>query len=639
MLNLKPSDHLHVEQANDNKMQLILDIWNGDDENKNPWGISAVAARFPYQVPSHSYYQGLHLVPYTATTWQHIKKWPAEQVSWQSEDIRLGLIEKANIWKRLTKKAQMQVDWREGFSPHVDIEDAKLPLLPHQRIAAYLGYDVAEDDGYAFFMEQGTGKTPVAINVADYFSKRQDRLTMVLVAVPPVLKRNWANEIPRFSTLDSHVWILNGNKVDRMVNLYEQIAIASANKKDTFFCIVPYDTLVTTRELFARLPWDLGFADESQWFKDPTTKRWGCLEVLRDSIKRRYILTGTPVGNSEADAWTQLEFMAEGASDTASFDHFRKEFCNTQQLDNGLTVVTGSRQNGRFQEIVAARSFVCKKEEVFKDLPEKVYELNEVEMIHEQARHYKQMATFMVMKINEEMQNLNGNSASANNILTQIIRLNQITSGYHTIDPEYNEWGEVVEEQQIILYPKNPKIDRLLECAEELPQKEKMIIWNKWVPLIGPIYKALNEKYPGQVVLYRNDYDEDWGYTGPRGYDCVDAFNEDRNVRFFIANQRSANMGLNLLGYPPGREDEYDTNCTEMVYFSYDFSYLDRAQSEDRAHRHGTRTQLRIRDLFCPGTIDEEILNALRMKKELADNFTNVQEILARLAGVEGLGV
>jgi SNF2 family DNA or RNA helicase len=85
-----------------------------------------------------------------------------------------------------------------------------------------------------------------------------------------------------------------------------------------------------------------------------------------------------------------------------------------------------------------------------------------------------------------------------------------------------------------------------------------------------------------------------------------------------------------LLGYPPHAEnsDEYTTNANHVVYYVQDWSHPKRAQSEDRCHRRGTRTNIRVTDLCVPDTIDEEIRDRVMKKRHAASELSDIREIL-----------
>jgi len=109
----------------------------------------------------------------------------------------------------------------------------------------------------------------------------------------------------------------------------------------------------------------------------------------------------------------------------------------------------------------------------------------------------------------------------------------------------------------------------------------------------------------------------------------------DPDCSVFIGNPAAGGVGLNLLGYDyrqqSNREDARLTNCNHEVYYSQNWSLTARAQSEDRAHRTGTRKSVRITDLCIPGSIDEEIRVAVMGKIKTANKIQDVRHILEKI--------
>ena len=60
---------------------------------------------------------------------------------------------------------------------------------------------------------------------------------------------------------------------------------------------------------------------------------------------------------------------------------------------------------------------------------------------------------------------------------------------------------------------------------------------------------------------------------------------------------------------------------------------IQRSQSEARAHRRGTRTNINIIDLVIPGTIDEDIRTRVMDKIRTANMIQDVKDILKSLKG------
>jgi len=103
---------------------------------------------------------------------------------------------------------------------------------------------------------------------------------------------------------------------------------------------------------------------------------------------------------------------------------------------------------------------------------------------------------------------------------------------------------------------------------------------------------------------------------------------EDPTCRVIVANPAAAGAGLTLIGYPPGRGSEYNTDTTLMVFYSHNWSWLQRDQAAARPHRHGTRRPVRAVDLVVPSSIDEILLDRLESKRSQAISMVEVGDIL-----------
>ena len=60
------------------------------------------------------------------------------------------------------------------------------------------------------------------------------------------------------------------------------------------------------------------------------------------------------------------------------------------------------------------------------------------------------------------------------------------------------------------------------------------------------------------------------------------------------------------------------TAATVVIYYSNSFSYEDRMQSEDRAHRKGQEHPVLYIDIEANHRYDKMILSAIRTKQDLA---------------------
>ena len=182
----------------------------------------------------------------------------------------------------------------------------------------------------------------------------------------------------------------------------------------------------------------------------------------------------------------------------------------------------------------------------------------------------------------------NNKMMTAATVLTQIIRLHQITCGHVKTDD-----GEVIS-------LKNNRLQELLNVLEETGGK--VIIWAVYRHDIQAIEKAIGDLYGKQSVAsyYGDTKDSDRQSIVDRFQDVND------DLRFFVGNPKTGGYGLTL------------TSSHTVVYFSNDYSLEIRMQSEDRAHRIGQTNKVTYVDLMAENTIDEKIVKALNAKIDLA---------------------
>jgi len=86
---------------------------------------------------------------------------------------------------------------------------------------------------------------------------------------------------------------------------------------------------------------------------------------------------------------------------------------------------------------------------------------------------------------------------------------------------------------------------------------------------------------------------------------AVDGF-QNGDATAFVGQPQSGGIGLTL------------TAANTVIYYSNDYNSETRKQSEDRAHRIGTKANVVYVDLIATGTVDEAISRALQRKSELA---------------------
>lgn len=528
---------------------------------------------------------------------------------------------------RASRQAQFKLNGEEADLPTQFRENETMPLAPYQRAA--LSFCLRQDAS-ALFMEQGTGKTAVAVARVCTEARMhrrgelgdEPRMMRALVVCPKQVRLNWIAEFEKFATVPGKVTVIRGGAAKRIGVL--TYAIRPEDDCAFSVAIANYETVTNDVETFEMIPWDLIVLDESHYIKRASTKRGQALiRKLRDAADRKMILTGTPIANRLMDFYGQAEFLGEGLSGFKTFSAFKRFHGRYERRGTqGFEALVSYENIPLFQERLARLSFRITKEEAGLQLPDKVRDIVEVEMTKRQAELYEQIASAIQVEIAEAA---GKGKMTVEHVLTRLLRLAQITSGFYVPDPVRDDDGRVIragEPRKIV--GGNPKLDTLVDLIknEEDPSC-KLVVWATFVHDVESIFERLTEEGIRCAAYY--------GATSDAEREAaVTAFNSDPDFKVLIGNPQTMAEGLNLLGYDPNvpEAEQISTYCGHEVFYSTNWSSVQRSQAEDRAHRRGTRMPVRITDLVVPETIDEVIRHRVLQKRTEADRLQDIQQIL-----------
>ena len=440
---------------------------------------------------------------------------------------------------------------------------------------------------YGYFMEMGTGKSKVLVdNMAMLYDK--GKINGALIIAPKGVYNNWfTQEIPIH--LSSHIkpkmvlWTASTSKAKdkEYQSLFE-------TGYDLHILIMNVEALSTDKgRLFAgkflRAHRTLMAIDESTTIKNPTAKRTRAIVALGKEAHYKRILTGSPVTKSPLDLYSQCNFLHEDSLECTSYYSIRNRYAVMQNHNFGgrrVQLVHSYQRLDELADILKSFSYRVLKEECL-DLPDKVYIKREVELSKEQKDAYATMKSAALAQ-------LKGKLATAPHVLTQMMRLHQITCGFLKNDDDS------------ISDLKNNRIDSLLELLDEV--EGKVIIWANYVHDVEKIVAKLCDEYGSETVV------QYYGATSQEQREkAIKQFqNPKSKVKYFVGNPQTAGYGITL------------TEAGTVIYFSNGYDLEKRLQSEDRAHRIGQKKSVTYVDLIAPKTVDEKIVKALRNKIDIA---------------------
>ena len=391
-------------------------------------------------------------------------------------------------------------------------------------------------ENFAYFMEMGTGKSKVLLdNAAVLYDK--GLINGLLLIAPKGVYKNWYDsEIP--THLPDHI--------EKNIVLWKT---SDKSKKQQLLL----NTL----------------------FKSGTH-----LNILIMNVE-----SFSSGNGAELDLYSQCQFLDPWLLDHQSFYTFRARYSICKKIQvNGrqVEIVVGYRNLGELSEKIKPFSKRILKDDCL-DLPEKSYVKHYVELTKEQKKVYEQMKK-------EAIAFLDGKMQSSATVMTQLMRLHQITCGHFTADD-----GTI----------KDLPCSRLGELMSILENVEgKTIIWSHYTHDVRRIIKEIKRVYGDDAVV---DY---YGATDTDARSAnIKKFQNDDKCRFFVGTTHTGGYGITL------------TAGSNMIYFSNGYDLEKRQQSEARIDRIGQTQKMTYIDIMSQDTIDERIVKALRNKVNIANKI------------------
>jgi SNF2 family DNA or RNA helicase len=441
-------------------------------------------------------------------------------------------------------------------------------------------------ENFAYFMEMGTGKTKVLIdNVAMLYDK--GKIDGVLIVAPKGVVKTWyEQELP--THLPDHIenvsilWQPNITKTqqEKLESLFE---IESA----LHILVMNVEALSTDKGVkfankFINSHKALMAIDESTTIKTPTAKRTKNIIGIGQHAKYKRIMTGSPITKNPLDLYTQCEFLDPWLLDFSSYYAFRNRYAEMKTMHvhgRSIQVVDKFQNLGELSDTVKQFSYRVLKEDCL-DLPPKVFIKRHIALTADQQRIYKQMK-------DQALAVLNGKVTTTMTVLTQLMRLHQITCGYVTADDGTTQQVE------------SNRLNELMSILEDT--EGKVIIWANYQLSVGEIIQKIIKVYG------KDSYVHYYGLTPQEDrQDFIRKFQNDPKCRFIIGTPQTGGYGITL------------TEANTVIYYSNGYDLEKRLQSEDRAHRIGQKKTVTYIDLICEDTIDEKIVKALRDKINIA---------------------
>jgi SNF2 family DNA or RNA helicase len=461
-----------------------------------------------------------------------------------------------------------------------------LPPMAHQQAVFNASRDLPY---YGIWWEMGTGKSKLLIDTIAWLYLNRE-IDGVIIISDKGAYLNWpVVELPKHLMPEIPARIVtyrSGHNNQELVGSDDILDIVVMNVE-----AFSGDRAKEYANKFIDTHHTLMAIDESTSIKSIKSQRTKNLIALGRRCDYRRILTGTPLVHSPLDAYSQCEFLSQGALGHSTYTGFRREYAEMRTMTFGsrcFQQVVGYRNLDKLSEKLRSFSSRILKYECL-DLPEKVYEIEYVEHTPEQQKMYEDLKTFALSQHEQGL-------LTVTSAITTVNKLHQISCGHVKLDD-----GTTVD------VPSN-RIKSLLSLLERI--NGKVVIWCAFQRDVELIYAELESLKSGYPVHY-------YGNTSyAERIEAIRAFKEDPECFWFVGTAATGGKGIDL------------TVANYEIYYSNSDSAEDRWQSEDRCHRKGQDRKVTILDLVTPSTVDVKILQRLRRKEALAyqvlDKFRDI---------------
>ncbi|KAJ6803828.1 putative ATP-dependent DNA helicase CHR12 [Iris pallida] len=424
--------------------------------------------------------------------------------------------------------------------------------------------------------EMGLGKTIQTISLIAYLMENKGITGPHLIIAPKAVLPNWAHEFATW--VPSIVAVLyDGRQDERKVIREEYFGEGKFS-----VILTHYDLIMRDKAYLKKIHWHYMIVDEGHRLKNHECALAKTVGGYR--IRRRLLLTGTPIQNSLQELWALLNFLLPHIFN--SVQNFEEWFnapfadrCEVSLNDEEELLIIR-----RLHHVLRPFLLRRKKDEVEKYLPSKTQVILKCDLSAWQKAYYQQVTDIGRVGLGSAT----GKSKSLQNLSMQ---LRKCCNHPYLFVGDYNMWQK---EEIIRSSGKFELLDRLLPKLKRAGHR--VLLFSQMTKLMDilEIYLQLHGfKY---MRLDGSTKTEERG-------SLLKQFNApDSSYFMFLLSTRAGGLGLNL------------QTADTVIMFDMDWNPQMDQQAEDRAHRIGQKKEVRVFVLVSVGSIEEEILERAKQK-------------------------
>ena len=433
-----------------------------------------------------------------------------------------------------------------------------MKFIPHD-YQKYAIQFIEKEDVSALLLDMGLGKTVITLTAIRNLIIKGKAGRVLIIAPLRVAKSTWPDEIAKWDHLHDLTYsVAVGTEKERKEALNKNVEIVIINRENV-------DWLVNKSGY--RFNFDMIVVDELSSFKSWQSKRFKALLKVRPYVERIVGLTGTPSSNGLMDLWAEYRILDFGERLGRYITKYRLKYFEPDK--RSATVIFSYRllpgaEEQIYKEI--ADITISMKVKDYLKMPDLIINEVQVDLEASERRAYDTMKKEMVVRLSDVEEIDAVNAASLSGKLLQMAN------------------GAVYDDEKRVIRIHDRKLDALEDLIEAANGKPVLIAY--W---FKHDLDRIKERFNVREILTDDD---------------IKAWNNGK-IDVAVIHPASAGHGLNL-----------QQGGSTLIWFGLTWSLELYEQANARLYRQGQKETVVIHHIITRGTIDEDVMLALKRKEK-----------------------
>lgn len=428
-------------------------------------------------------------------------------------------------------------------------------------------------DEAAIFLSMGLGKTVITLTAIKDLLDAGKVNKVLIVAPKRVAESTWPDEIKKWDHLIGLDYaVATGAPKQRMDALNENKPVTLINRENIEWLV---------DKSGYEFDFDMVVLDELSSFKSYQSKRFKAMIKVRSKIDKIVGLTGTPSSNGLMDLWAEFRILDFGERLGRYITNYRQRYFEPDKRNQ--TVIFSYKPLPFAEETIYDKISditISMKAEDYLELPDLIINEVKVDLSESERATYDGLCKDMVVQVQEnEIDAIN--AAALSNKLLQMAN------------------GAVYDETKTPVFIHDRKLDALEDLVEGANGKPVLIAY--W---FKHDLERIKKRFDVREIKTTDDI-ADWN---------------NGKIQIAVIHPASAGHGLNL-----------QSGGSTLIWFGLTWSLELYDQTNARLYRQGQKESVVIHHIITKGTIDEDVMAALKDKQETQDAL--ISAVKARIGG------